>query len=58
MQLDRITAVDPDSTAYHTAMRKTAAVTRAPGHFPGIKAQADAIRKKEYEAMINAGLAR
>ena len=60
MQIERIVASDPDSTAYHAAMRKTSTAApgaiRTQGQFPGVKGQADAIRRKEQEKMINLGL--
>jgi kinesin family protein 6/9 len=60
MQLARVAANDPDSAAYHAARKKAAplATVRASGAFGGVKGAADAVRKKEYEALINAGLAR
>lgn len=65
MQLGRITATDPDSAAYHAAAKKTlrgaggpVAGTRSQGAFGGSKAAADALRRKEYEALINQGLAK
>lgn len=59
MQLSRLTASDPDSAAYHAALRRTAAApVRSSTNFGGVKAAADATRKREHEALVNAGLAR
>ncbi len=58
MQMARVTASDPDSLAYHAAMRKSTqqAAVRGSRAFGGEKAAADAIRKREYMQAINAGL--
>ena len=61
MQFGKIAAIDPDSTAYHAALRKTgqAARARSPARqFGGVKGAAEAERKKEYNTMINTGLVR
>lgn len=60
-QLNRIAAVDPDSTAYHAAARKTlrASTNKSPVRsFGGAKAAAESVRRKEHEALINQGLVR
>ncbi len=60
MQLSRIMATNPDSAAYHAAMRKS--VTASPGRVApggpvgGVKAQAQAMRRREHEQAIAAGL--
>ncbi len=59
--MDPASAIDPNSVAYQAALRKTgsaAKTARAGVLFGGTKALADATRKKEHLALINAGLVR
>ena len=60
MQLAQIVANNPDSAAYHAAMRKVGGAVRtaSPGRFGGVKAQADAMRRRELEQAIAAGTVR
>lgn len=67
MQLERIMATNPESAAYHAAMRKAGhagpgalaggggAGTRG---FGGVKAKGEAMRKREHELAIATGTAR
>ncbi|KAG1676321.1 hypothetical protein FOA52_001116 [Chlamydomonas sp. UWO 241] len=64
MQVSRMTANDPDSVSYHTAVRKAGAapgaLTGAAGtaRFGGVKAKGEATRRREAEQAIAAGTAR
>ena len=58
MQINRVAAIDPTMVAYHAALKKTGLQGRPQGTFGGVKAAADATRKKEHEAAIAAGLTR
>ncbi len=64
MQMARITERDPDSLAYHQALRRTAAVggpggpSRPATVAAGAKAAASATRKMEATAAVNRGSAR
>ena len=63
MQLAQIMSTNPDGAAYHAAMRKVAGGGGAmrkesPGRFGGVKAQAEANRRREQEQAIAAGTVR
>ena len=56
MQLERIAATDPNSTAYHAALRKTAAAP--PGEAPGMNSRCTAegaVHSAQYSATASAG---
>ena len=55
MQIGRIVATNPDSAAFHSALRKAAQVNPPKG-FQGVKAVAEATRKREHVQAIAAGL--
>ncbi|GAX79184.1 hypothetical protein CEUSTIGMA_g6624.t1 [Chlamydomonas eustigma] len=56
MQVGRIMAKNPESSAFHAARRKMGG--NSPNRYHGVKAAAEATRRLEYEKAIAAGLAR
>lgn len=55
MQIGRVVASNPDGAAFHAALRKAQAISPVKG-FQGVKAAAEATRKREHEKAIAAGL--